>query len=83
MSSIGTGAVILTNPDAPLNLANDPAVTLATQIGLTWTIGVNEGGSPVIDYQVTYLDPHVGVQHTPLKSSHETSMDLVPTQAKY
>jgi hypothetical protein len=61
VSNIGTGAVILTNPDAPLNLANDPTVTLATQIGLTWTIGVYAGGSPVIDYQVTYLDPHVGV----------------------
>lgn len=30
MSSVGTGAKILTNPDAPLNLRNEPTITLAT-----------------------------------------------------
>jgi hypothetical protein len=33
-STVGTGAKILTNPDAPLNLQNVVSVTLATQIGL-------------------------------------------------
>lgn len=57
MSIVGTGAKILTNPDAPLNLLNEATITLATQIGIKWTIGVKDGGSPVIDYRVTYLDP--------------------------
>lgn len=61
MSSVGTGAKILTNPDAPLNLRNDPTITLATQIGIKWDIGLKDGGSPVIDYRVTFLDPADGV----------------------
>lgn len=32
----GGGAIILTNPDAPLNLSNNPLVTVGNQIGLTW-----------------------------------------------
>lgn len=35
-SSQGNGAILLTNPDAPLNLANVPSVTSATQVGLSW-----------------------------------------------
>lgn len=61
MSSVGTGAKILTNPDAPLNLMNDPTVTLATQIGIKWEIGLQNGGAPVLDYRVTFLDPAAGV----------------------
>ena len=41
-------------PDAPINLANVPAITTAYQIGLSWTEGVYNGGSPVLDYQVEY-----------------------------
>ena len=47
----------MTNPDAPLNLQNVPSVTLATQIGLKWTIGVKDGGSPVSYYRVSMFDP--------------------------
>lgn len=32
----GNGALILTYPDAPVNLANDPSVTSTTQIKMTW-----------------------------------------------
>lgn len=53
----GTGAKILTNPDAPLLLKNEAGITLATQIGLSWTIGVKDGGAPVEDYRVTMYDP--------------------------
>lgn len=59
-STVGTGAKILTNPDAPLNLQNVLSITLATQIGLSWTIGVKNGGSPVFDYRVSMYDPAVG-----------------------
>ncbi len=50
MSGTGTGAKIITNPDAPLNLRNDADITLATQIGIRWEIGVKDGGSPVFAY---------------------------------
>jgi hypothetical protein len=46
--------VILTNPDAPTSLANNAAVTTATQIGLTWSAGAENGGAPVIDYRLTF-----------------------------
>jgi len=41
-------------PDSPKNLANDVAVTKSGIIGLTWTAGVFNGGSPIIDYRVSY-----------------------------
>lgn len=51
-SAVGNGAVILTIPDAPLSLADDVLVTTKSQIGMTWYQGVNNGGTPVIDYRV-------------------------------
>jgi hypothetical protein len=50
----GNGGVIGRVPDAPINLANVPAVTTGSSIGLTWEEGANNGGSPVIDFQVYY-----------------------------
>jgi len=41
-------------PDAPVSLANVPAQTTGTQIGLTWSAGSNNGGTPVIDYRVSF-----------------------------
>jgi hypothetical protein len=51
-SPVGDGAVILTAPDAPYDLAEDATVTDSTQIKITWSAGFTNGGSPVIDYQV-------------------------------
>jgi len=53
-STAGNGAVILTVPDAPINLQNVALVTNAQQVGLTWLAGVANGVSPVIDYRVNY-----------------------------
>ena len=50
----GNGAVILTNPDAPTALANLPLVTDATKIGLIWQTGAANGGTPVIDYRLSW-----------------------------
>jgi len=41
-------------PDAPVSLSNVPSITTAYQIGLTWTEGAYNGGSPVLDYKVSY-----------------------------
>jgi hypothetical protein len=43
-------------PDAPINLVNDPATTTTYQVGLTWSDGAYNGGSPVIDYQVSFTE---------------------------
>lgn len=40
----GNGAVIKLIPDAPVNLANDPAITNAFTIAMTWEDGPFNGG---------------------------------------
>jgi len=40
-------------PDAPVSLTNVPAQTTANQIGLSWSDGAYNGGSPIIDYEVS------------------------------
>jgi hypothetical protein len=47
-------------PSASVGLANNVAVTTATVIGLTWNNGISTGGSPIIDYRVSY-DQSTGV----------------------
>lgn len=58
MSSVGGSAKILTIPNAPISVAELYSSRTATSLGLQWTIGgygpTKDGGSPVIDYQVTY-----------------------------
>jgi len=41
-------------PTQPLSVVNDPVVTAAGVIGITWSPPSSNGGSPVIDYQVSY-----------------------------
>lgn len=43
-SVAGNGGTIVTVPDAPINLAGNPALTTATAIGITWTEGAFNGG---------------------------------------
>ncbi len=44
----------MTVTDAPINLANVAAITNGEQIGLAWTAGLADGGSPLIDYRISY-----------------------------
>ena len=55
LSEEGNGAVIITSPDAPINLELDETKRGATQIGLKWTEALSNGGSPVLDYSL-YMD---------------------------
>lgn len=53
-SENGNGAIMLTTPEAPINLSNNPAITNANQIGLTWEENPMDGGAPVIDYTLQW-----------------------------
>jgi hypothetical protein len=52
-SAVGNGAIILTNPDAPVNLDETIASRSATSITLSWELGIENGGSAVLDYRVS------------------------------
>jgi hypothetical protein len=54
-SDAGNGAVITRSPDPPINLQNDLTVTTSVQIGITWEDGIENGGTPVLDYRI-YFD---------------------------
>jgi len=53
-SEPGGEAVILTVPNPPTSLANNPAVLTALKIGLTWTAPAENGGSQILNYDVQY-----------------------------
>jgi len=44
----------LTNPDAPINLAEVYSERTAISLGLTWEAGALDGGSSVKDYTINY-----------------------------
>jgi hypothetical protein len=51
---LGNGAVILTNPDAPTLVSEVVSARAPTSITISWFAGINAGGSPVLDYRVSY-----------------------------
>lgn len=53
-SPAGNGAIILTYPDAPVNLAEQVASRTASSISFTWEEGASNGGAPVLDYRVAF-----------------------------
>jgi hypothetical protein len=50
----------LTNPDAPINLAENEALRSATSISFSWDEGAANGGAPVLDYRIS-TDQSTGV----------------------
>lgn len=49
-SNPGNGAIIITNPDAPISLAEDYTKRTASTLGLTWAQATFNGGATVTDY---------------------------------
>jgi hypothetical protein len=70
-SPIGDGASIWLQPDTPINLANDVSVTTEATIGLTWSPGDSNGGTPIIDYKLWYA--LVGDEYQVLEASLTTT----------
>jgi hypothetical protein len=52
ISPVGNGATLVNGPTAPLNFAEDRTLTTGYTIGLVWDEGVDNGGTPVLDYAV-------------------------------
>lgn len=53
-SDAGNGDLVAISPDVPTGLSNVPAITTASQIGLTWVEGTTFYGLPVLDYTLSY-----------------------------
>jgi hypothetical protein len=49
-SEVGNGALMITYPDAPINLAEDLTQRTASTIGLQWDEGLENGGSTITNY---------------------------------
>jgi hypothetical protein len=52
VSADGNGAMITTNPDAPINLIESYATRDPTTIGLVWSHATFTGGDVIIDYRI-------------------------------
>lgn len=53
-SQVGSGAVIVLVPDAPISLINDPTITNSFRIRFSWSEGASNGGAEVIDFSISY-----------------------------
>lgn len=73
ISEPGNGAVIITYPDAPIDLTETVEARTPTSITFSWTEGFENGGSPVIDYRITY--DQAAATFVELQANHlETSL---------
>ena len=52
MSAAGNGAILINGPSTPINFAEDRQKTTSYTIGLIWEKGIDDGGTPVVDYAV-------------------------------
>lgn len=53
-SSEGNGATLLTVPDRPVGLSTNIATNTKSVITVTWNNGLSTGGSPIIDYRLSW-----------------------------
>lgn len=56
ISNEGNGAVIITKPDPPINLAEEYALRTKSTLGLVWDEAPFIGGTPVLDYQISIAE---------------------------
>lgn len=53
ISETGTGAIIITKPDAPVSLAEIEASRSSSTLEIEWTDGASDGLSTIIDYRLS------------------------------
>jgi hypothetical protein len=54
LSDAGSEAIILTKPNAPINVAEIVISRSITSISFDWDNGPSDGGAPVIDYRINF-----------------------------
>jgi hypothetical protein len=52
----GNGAIIITNPDAPLSLAEDESFRDSSTFGLKWNEGFENGGNQISEFVLSMAD---------------------------
>lgn len=80
-SDAGNDAVILEVPDAPINLADNVAITTAYVIGYTWEDGNSYGGTPILDYRLWWdqaNDLYAILDEGILPKEYQTKVELTP-----
>jgi len=55
-SAEGNGAVITTNPDAPVSLAENTSLRTKSQLALTWSAATFTGGATIEDYRISIAE---------------------------
>jgi hypothetical protein len=76
----GNGAIILTNPDAPVTLVETVASRAATAITFSWTKGAANGGATVLDYRIS-SDQSIGdwtILASGVMNTYYTATGLTP-----
>jgi hypothetical protein len=76
-SDVGNGAQILSAPLYPVQVEEYLPARLPTELGIQWLPGADDGGSPIIDYRITYV---TGIDTTVIEnvlSSPYTAVNLV------
>ncbi len=68
-------------PDAPILLEDNTAVTTAYVIGFTWQDSFSTGGSPILDYKISYdqsTGVYVNLEEGVTTKSYQTQVVLTP-----
>lgn len=73
-SASGNGAIIITAPDAPVNLLEDTSHRAATVLGLTWSEGAFNGGAVVTEYRINIAEQ--GASFSVLASTSNTNYQV-------
>jgi hypothetical protein len=71
ISEPGNGAVIITYPDAPIDLTETVIARTPSTITFSWNEGFANGGSPVLDYRIVY--DQAAADFIELAANHETT----------
>ena len=79
-SDVGSGGKIQAIPDPPINLIDIPEITAAGIIAFQWDEGASNGGTPVLDYRITYAEGRLitwSVLDTLYASNSKTTTGLI------
>ena len=65
-SQNGSGAKIITKPDAPISLTEDTTIKSPTILGISWTPPTFNGGTAITDYLINFAKSDEEFSATPI-----------------